>query len=265
MKPPSISSFVTPSILLRSTLFFLGQVLSTLLLGPLVLLLWPASFEARYALTQLWVRFNLWTLKTVCGLDYRVQGAEHIPPRNGVIMAKHQSAFETIVLQAIFPPVVFVLKRELLRIPVWGWAMATLEPIAIDRRAKAQAMKQILKDGEARIRRGRWVVLFPEGTRVAPGQKGRYGTSAGLLAHRAGCPVVPVAHNAGEYWTKNGFLKFPGVVQVRIGPPIDASRLSAGEVNALAEQWIERQMAEITGFGPYARIQAPAARDERAA
>ena len=240
------------SVYLRSAVFFAGQVLATLLIGPVMLLLKPLRFEARYAAAHAWVRFCLWLLRVVCGLRYEVRGLEHIPARNGVILCKHQSAFETIALQAIFPPVVFILKQELLRIPVWGWAMATQEPIAIDRQAKSQALKQIVRDGVARIKAGRWVVLFPEGTRVKPGEKGNYGGSGGMLAQRAACPVVPVAHNAGEYWTKNGFLKFPGVIQVRIGPVIDGAALGSAEINRQAEAWIEAQMAEITGFGPYA-------------
>lgn len=256
MKQPSISSIATPSIYFRSAVFFLGQLISTLILGPAMLLMKPFRFELRYGTANLWVRFNLWLLEVVCGLTYEVVGLENIPARSGLIFCKHQSAFETIVLQAIFPPVVFILKQELLKIPVWGWAMATLEPIAIDRQAKSQAMKQILRDGEARIAAGRWVVLFPEGTRVAPGQRGRYGSSGGLLAHRAGCPVVPVAHNAGEYWTKNGFLKFPGVIQVRIGSALEGAELGAADINSRAEEWIETQMAEITGFGPYAKATA---------
>lgn len=254
MKPLSIYSIATPSVYLRSTIFFLGQVFSTLLIGPAMLAMKPFRFELRYAMANLWVRFSLWLLKAVCGLRYEVRGLENIPARSGLILCKHQSAFETLVLQAIFPPVVFILKRELLKIPVWGWAMATQEPIAIDRKARSQAMKQILKEGEARIAAGRWVVLFPEGTRVAPGQRGKYGSSGGLLAHRAGCPVVPVAHNAGEYWTRNGFLKFPGVIQVRIGPALDGHYLTAAEINRRAEDWIESRMAEITGFGPYAKL-----------
>jgi 1-acyl-sn-glycerol-3-phosphate acyltransferase len=256
MKQPNTSCTPALSVYLRSAVFLAGQTLSTLLLGPLMVLAAPCRFEVRYGLANAWVRFSLWMLDKICGLKYEVQGAENIPERNGIILSKHQSAWETIALQAIFPPLVFILKRELLRIPIWGWAMATQDPIAIDRQAKSAAMKQVLRDGEERLRRGRWVVIFPEGTRIPPGQKGRYGSSGGILAHRAGCPVVPVAHNAGEYWTKNGFFKFPGTIRVHIGPPIDAAALSAAEVNRQAEQWIESRMAEITGFGPY----APAAR-----
>ena len=235
----------------RSSLYLTGQVASTLLLGPVMLLMWPFSFQTRYATANVWVRFNLWLLRTVCGLTYRVTGQEHIPSsQSGLILCKHQSAFETIALQAIFPPVVFILKQELLRIPVWGWAMATLEPIAIDRKAKSQALKQVLRDGVARIQAGRWVVLFPEGTRVAPGQRGQYGASGGMLAQRAKCPVVPVAHNAGEFWGRNGFLKFPGVIDICIGPPLDGASMSTAEINREAESWIERQMARISpGYG----------------
>jgi 1-acyl-sn-glycerol-3-phosphate acyltransferase len=252
MKPLSIFSFASPSVVVRSAFFFVGQFLSTLLIGPAMVLARSAPFETRYGLANRWVRFNLWLLKAVCGLGYEVEGREHIPPGAGLILCKHQSAFETLALQAIFPPVVFILKQELLRIPVWGWAMATQEPIAIDRGARTHALKQILRDGEARIRAGRWVVLFPEGTRVAPGVKGTYGGSGGMLAQRAACAVVPVAHNAGEYWTKNGFLKFPGTIQVRIGSPLDGAALTGGEINRRAEAWIEGTMAEISGAGPYA-------------
>jgi 1-acyl-sn-glycerol-3-phosphate acyltransferase len=253
MKQPNISFTPTLSLYLRSAIFLIGQILVTLVLGPLMVLARPFPFELRYGLANRWVRFNLWVLKNICGLKYEVRGMENIPERNGVILCKHQSAWETIALQVIFPPLVFILKRELLRIPIWGWAMASQDPIAINRQAKSAAMKQVLRDGEARLKRGRWVVIFPEGTRMAPGQKGRYGSSGGVLAKRIGCPVVPVAHNAGEYWTKNGFFKHPGVIQVRIGPPLDSNPLTAHQIVQQAEQWIEGQMAEISGFGPYAQ------------
>ncbi|GAB6048261.1 lysophospholipid acyltransferase family protein [Methyloparacoccus murrellii] len=242
---------VNPLVVLRSAVYLTGQVLSTLILGPVMLLLSPWPFATRYAAANRWVRWNLWLLRTVCGLSYRVTGAEHIPAEgSGLILCKHQSAFETLALQVIFPPVVFILKQELLRIPVWGWAMATLEPIAIDRQARSVALKQILRDGVKRIATGRWVVLFPEGTRVAPGQRGRFGSSGGLLAQRARCPVIPVAHNAGEFWGRNGFLKYPGVIEFRVGPAIHGADLTATEINAAAESWIESEMARISGQGP---------------
>ncbi|QSA97461.1 1-acyl-sn-glycerol-3-phosphate acyltransferase [Methylococcus sp. EFPC2] len=251
MKPLNTSS--TPKadglVAIRSAVFFLGMTIATLVVAPLILLAKPFAFATRYRIAQGWVKFNLWSLKTVCGLSHTVEGRENIPDRCAVILSKHQSAWETIALQAIFPPMAFILKRELLKIPFWGWAMAALEPIAIDRAAKTAALKQVLRDGEARLQAGRWVVIFPEGTRVAPGKRGRYNASGGLLASRVGCPVVPVAHNAGEFWRRNAFMKFPGVIKVSIGPAIDAAQLSAAEVNKLAEDWIEAKMAEISSVG----------------
>ncbi|BBL71741.1 lysophospholipid acyltransferase family protein [Methylogaea oryzae] len=245
---PSSTSSPKPrlGLILRSAAFFAVMCLITLVIGPVMVLRRKAPFAVRYGLAQYWVRSVLAALEKICGLRYEVHGVEHIPPQNGVILSKHQSAWETIALQAIFPPMAFVLKRELLKIPVWGWAMDTCEPIAIDRGAKSAALKQLLQQGEHRLNQGRWVVLFPEGTRVPPGQKGKYAGSGGMLAQRAGCPVVPVAHNAGEFWPRNGFLKRPGVIQVRIGPPIDTTRHKAQEIVDLAEHWIEAQMAEIS-------------------
>lgn len=247
MKPRNFSSLLAcVNLYVRSALFLAVMVVMTLILGPVVLLRRNASFEANYVMLRLWVRIVLSALDWICGVRYEVQGAENIPPdRNGVVLCKHQSTWETFALLQIFPSVVFLLKRELLRIPVWGWALARCEPIAINRSAKTVALKELLRQGQERLNKGRWVALFPEGTRVAPGHKGRYAGSGGMLAQRAGCPVVPVAHNAGHFWLRKGILKLPGVIQVRIGPPIDASQHSAQEVVALAEAWIEGQMAEL--------------------
>ncbi|QXP84321.1 lysophospholipid acyltransferase family protein [Methylococcus sp. ANG] len=246
MQPHNTSFSAKLEIILRSAVFFAGMTLSTFVISPCMIAARPFSFGVRWALANRWVRFNLWMLKTVCRLDFQVQGRENIPVQPGVILCKHQSAWETIALQVIFPPLVFILKQELLRLPIWGWAMATLEPIAINRAHKTAALKQVLNDGVKRLKEGLWVVVFPEGTRVAPGKKGHYGASGAMLAHRAGCPVVPVAHNAGEYWSRRAFLKYPGTIQVRIGPPIDAAKFDAAEITARAERWIEAQMQEIS-------------------
>jgi len=174
-----------------------------------------------------------------------VEGLEHIPHRTAIIFSKHQSAWETIAVQKIFPPMVFILKRELLRLPFFGWALATCEPISINRGLKKQALRQLVDQGLQRLKKGVWVVVFPEGTRVAPGQKMKYSGGGALLAHKSGCPVIPVAHNAGEFWPRNSFLKYPGVIQMRIGPLIDSKGKSASEINREAEAWIESQMEEI--------------------
>lgn len=251
MKQPNTFSLpkANAGVVIRSLVFYLGQVLSTFAIAPLVFIAARQPFAVRYARAQLWVRFNLWMLEHICGMRYDVRGLENVPAQNGVILSKHQSAWEAFHFQAIFPPLVFLLKQELLDIPVWGWAMRLMEPIAIDRSAKAAALKRVLREGEARLQAGHWVVIFPEGTRVPPGERGRYNSSGAALAHRAGCPVVPVAHNAGEFWRRQAFLKFPGVIQVRVGPAIDARQFSAAEISQQAEAWIEGQMLEINGLG----------------
>ena len=251
MKQPNTSSLPTASVgvILRSAILFSCQFVTTLALAPLVLFNKGAAFSSHYRIAKLWVRINQWVLEHVCGLRYDVQGIENIPERNGVILSKHQSTWETFSFLLIFPPMVYLLKQELLQIPVWGWALARLDPIAIDRDAKTAALKKVLREGEERLKSGRWVVVFPEGTRVPPGERGKYNTSGAMLAHRAHCPVVFVAHNAGEFWRRHAFLKFPGKIQVRISPPIDASQFSANEINRQAEEWIEAQMLEITGTG----------------
>ena len=250
MKPSNTSSSrgAKLSVVIRSGIFYICQFLSVISFAPIVFALSLRSFEARYRWVLLWVRFNMWLLENVCGLHYTVQGTENIPPTNGIILSKHQSAWETLAIQAIFPPLVFLLKKELLSVPIWGWALGLMEPIAIDRGAKTAALKKLLRDGEERLKKGRWVVIFPEGTRVPPGQKGQYNASGAILAHRVGCPVVPIAHNAGEFWARQAFLKYPGVIQLRIGPVID-SRQSIADIMQQAEEWIEGQMAEITNVG----------------
>ncbi|RYU61906.1 1-acyl-sn-glycerol-3-phosphate acyltransferase [Methylolobus aquaticus] len=242
---------------LRSSLFFVTMATSGILIGLLTVIAYPLGFETRYRVASQWVRFVLWSLQKICKLGFEVEGQEHVPATNCIVLSKHQSTWETIGLQTVFRPVCFILKKELLRLPFWGWAMASLEPIAIDRSARTAAIKQILRDGEARLRKGRWLILFPEGTRVAPGTKGRYGASGGTLAKRSGYLVVPVAHNAGEYWPRHGFLKRPGRISVRIGPPIDPTTLTAAEINERVETWIEATMGEIT----LTRPPAPSAQD----
>jgi 1-acyl-sn-glycerol-3-phosphate acyltransferase len=182
----------------------------------------------------------------VLKLRYRVLGRENIPARPSVVLSKHQSAWETVGLQDIFPPQVFVLKRSLLLIPFLGWAFAAVKMIQIDRGAGMNALRQVEKQGGERLRAGYWVVIFPEGTRTAPGERRRYKSGGAMLAVSAGVPAVPVAHDAGEFWGKNAFIKKPGLITVSIGPAIDPQGKSAEEVNALAEQWIEAEMRKIS-------------------
>jgi len=233
-------------LLARSLLFALGMWLTVVVFAILCLFTFPFPFSVRYGFLSQWARFNLWWLALTCGVRYQVEGRENIPELNAIIMSKHQSTWETLALQAIFPPQVWVMKRELLKMPFFGWGLAMLEPIAIDRKARGKARQQLIEQGTERLKNGRWVVIFPEGTRIAPGQKGRYALGGASLAESSGYPVVPVAHNAGEFWPRGQFIKQPGTIQVRIGPAIDSKGKSIEAINAEVEAWIEGQMQAIT-------------------
>ncbi|MGR9107051.1 MAG: lysophospholipid acyltransferase family protein [Gammaproteobacteria bacterium] len=245
MQPVSRYPCSKALLYVRSGLFFLAMTGLTLVIAPLMVLAFPLPFKVRYCTAQLWVSLVLWLLKKICKIDHHIEGLANIPSGNAIVLCKHQSAWETIALQKIFPPQVFIIKRELLRLPFFGWALATCEPIAIDRKAGKAALRQVVDQGMRRLAKGRWVVIFPEGTRVKPGVVGRYGPGGSVLAHRSGYPVVPVAHNAGCFWPRNGFLKYPGTIQVRIGKPIFPEKLSATEINHATQDWIEAQMREI--------------------
>lgn len=234
---------------IRSVLFFIFQVVTLFIFAPLVLLSFPFSYRIRYAIASSWSKFVIKGLKVICGLGFNVVGAENIKG-NGIIFCKHQSAWETFALQVIFPQQSWVLKRELLWIPLFGWALALIQPIAIDRSKKSKSFRQIIKQGTERLQSGRWVVIFPEGTRTAPGEKGKYMVGGALLAEKSGYPVIPVAHNAGEFWRRKAFIKYPGTIQVRIGEMIDSQSVSARELNQQAEMWIESQMDEISNKTP---------------
>jgi len=196
---------------------------------------------ARYRIISGWSRLVIWLSRRLLGITWRIEGGEHLPDGPAVILAKHQSAWETMAFQVIFPPQVHVLKRELLWIPFFGWGLALMSPIAINRGRGAAALRSIARRGRERLGQGFWVVVFPEGTRVAPGERREYQLGGAWLAAASGAPVVPVAHNAGLFWPRNAFLKRPGTVTIRIGPTIDAANRDPKTVNRLAETWIEEQ------------------------
>ena len=232
-------------IWLRSTLFALCQVVITPLFSILSLLTFPFKPVTRYRIISQWAKFNIFLVRVLCGIKFRVVGAENITDTPSIILSKHQSAWETMVFQVIFPPQVWVLKRELLRIPFFGWGLAMTSPIAIDRASGKEALKQIVSQGKDRLAQGFWVVVFPEGTRVKPGTKGKYGIGGAWLATHTGAPALPVAHNAGEFWGKNAFLKYPGTITVSIGKPIETSGIKASDLNQQVETWIEAEMENI--------------------
>lgn len=228
--------------LIRSVLFLLCQILITIPFGLVSVFLLPLPRLPRYRFITLWGRMVMFLARWVLGIRYRVIGLEHLPQQPAVVLSKHQSAWETIAFQQIFPPISFVLKKSLLYIPFFGWGLAAFSPIAIDRSAGREALKQIEARGKERLAQGFWVLVFPEGTRVAPQEKGNYQIGGAWLAAKAGVPVVPVAHNAGRCWPKNAFIKHPGLITVVIGPPIPSKGRKATEVLAETEAWIEATM-----------------------
>lgn len=232
-------------IFLRSLLLLTILGLSTVPYSLIGLAMFPLAPATRHRVISTWTDFALWMVRNIVGIRHRVIGAENIPRRPSIILCKHQSAWETMALQHIFPPQVYVLKKELLRVPFLGWALAQMPMISIDRSAGKDALQQIVEQGRARLADGFWVVVFPEGTRVAPGTTRRYKVGGAWLAANTGAPVVPVAHNAGEFWRRRAFLKYPGTVTVSVGPAIDSTGLSADEINARASAWIEAEMRRL--------------------
>ena len=233
------------------------MTVSTVIFAPLAVLTFPLPFYQRYWFISRWTMFNLFMLEKLCRLRFEVEGGANIPAQSAIIFCKHQSTWETFALQKIFPPQVWILKRELLWMPFFGWGLAMLEPIAIDRKSGRKAVMQLLEQGAQRLQNGRWVVVFPEGTRVAPGARRRYGIGGALLAEKTGHLIVPVAHNAGEYWPRRGFIKRPGTILLVIGPIIDPDGLAAEQINKLAEDWIETTMQRITTLSGNAASSPP--------
>lgn len=248
MKPVSTSS---PKAKLRvyigSSLFFGFILLSTPIAGILILSCMVLPFNIRYRVSSLWIDSLMAALKLTCGLSYEVEGLENLPTnRAAIILSKHQSAWETIALRQFITPQTAVLKKSLLQIPFGGWALATLRPIAIDRQNQKEALKMLIDQGAARLAEGMFVLIFPEGTRVAPGAQAKFNAGGAMLAQKTGYPVIPLAHNAGEFWPRNSFLKYPGVIKVKIGPMISTTDKKSKDINAEAEAWIQQAMQAIS-------------------
>ena len=231
-------------LFLRSSLFFMGQVITAPIFTLIALLSLPLNPITRNDLISGWARSMLWWLKITCNIHHEITGIENIPNSPSIILGKHQSTWETFAFQAIFPTQVYVLKRELLWIPIFGWGLAMSSPIAINRSSGREALKQLVEKGKDRLAKGLWVVIFPEGTRIAPGKRGKYHIGGAWLATHTKTQVLPVAHNAGNFWPK-GFIKKPGVIQMHIGKPIQTADLKTEALNLQVESWIEAEMASI--------------------
>lgn len=228
--------------LVFTTYLFLSVPVYAALAFAAVLLPGVAAFSAARA----WARSVVSALDWLCGLDCHVEGLEHLDRENCVVLLKHSSAWETITQFIIFPArQTWVMKRELLWVPILGWALMLFKPIAINRSGGRRAVEQVLEQGQQRLAAGYWVMIFPEGTRVPIGQKRRYGISGALLASTSGRPVIPVAHDAGRYWPRRGLLKRPGTIRFVIGPPIETAGKDARDLNAEVEAWIEGKLEEF--------------------
>jgi 1-acyl-sn-glycerol-3-phosphate acyltransferase len=225
----------------------------TIVFSLLGVLLYPIPPALHYQFMRQYAVLNVLILKYLCGVNYRVEGLENIPATTSIIFSKHQSTWETFALQLFFPAHSFIVKRELLWVPFFGWGLASMRAVAINRGTGRKAISQLLRKGKKLLDTGRWLVIFPEGTRVPAGTRKRYKIGGALLAAKTGYPIVPVAHNAGECWPKRGFLKRRGTIHVVIGPVIATDGRKADAILADAEAWIETTMSRISNvpYPPY--------------
>lgn len=233
---------------LRSIVFTLLFFLATLLAAVLILLFGWLPWRFRYDIARSWGWTVLHLGKWLCGLNWVVEGRENIPTEGShVTFWKHSSSWETVAQTLVFPPQAWVLKREILWIPFVGQAAWLMKPIAINRKAGSRAVMQVVEQGMARLQAGMWVLIFPEGTRTSRGEDRKWGLSGALLATRAGCKAIPVAHNAGELWGRRGLLKRRGTIRIVIGPPVDAAGLDPRDLNTQLRAWVDAKTAEISG------------------
>ncbi|HVL58351.1 MAG TPA: lysophospholipid acyltransferase family protein [Burkholderiaceae bacterium] len=232
---------------LRSLLFLLFMTVTVIPYALLCLLWAPLPLHRRYALTVGWPRLVMAALRSLCGLRWQVLGHEHLPDGPAIILSKHQSTWETFFYPTYMPrEVCYVFKRELLYLPFFGWGLALLDMIHIDRRRGRDAFESMVAQGVQKLAQGRWIIIFPEGTRTPVGSQGRYKTGGARLAVRTNTPVVPIAVNSGEFWPKKKFIKRPGTITVSIGKPILPAGKTAEQLNDEVEHWIEREMRRIS-------------------
>jgi 1-acyl-sn-glycerol-3-phosphate acyltransferase len=234
-------------LFLRSALFTLLMVLATVVWSGVCMLAAPLPYNKRYYVTSRWNVFVIWCARWICGIRYQFKGYENFPDSPAIILSKHQSAWETIFLLANLPrPLVFVFKKEILYIPFFGWGIALLRMIPIDRKQGKNAFKAVVAHGRRRLKDGQWIIMFPEGTRTRVGSQGKYKSGGTRLAVETNTPVVPIALNSGECWPKNSFIKQPGTVTVSVGKPISPEGKTPDELMEQVEQWIESEMRVIS-------------------
>ncbi len=234
---------------IRSSIFWVFHVFSLIpVVGSLLVFFW-LPINMRYAIGSSWAKMNMYFLRWFCNLSYEIKGRENIPEQACLVISNHQSTWETMAFQHFLPDQLWVMKKELLRIPVFGWGLALMSPIAIDRSAGRRAIDQIVEQGEQKLQQGRWVIIFPEGTRIAPGAasfESKYKKGGFIFATRISHPVLPIAHNAGMFWPKHSFIKYPGVITVSIGEAFNAQGMEVDAVREKAEGWIKQELKEMS-------------------
>jgi 1-acyl-sn-glycerol-3-phosphate acyltransferase len=234
---------------IRALLFVAFQGVVTVTYALLVLAMGWLPPRPRFRFISVWCRINLWGARWICGIRHQVVGAENIPRGDHlaphIVMSKHSSTWETLALHMFFPPLAFVAKKELLRLPFFGWAFALASPITIDRKAGTDAMQQMFTQGRERFKQGFWFVVYPEGTRIRAGTRAKYKTGGARLALALGVPIVPVAHNAGYLWPKGVFGKRPGTVTISIGKPVLPHGKDPAALTREIETWIEGEVARL--------------------
>jgi 1-acyl-sn-glycerol-3-phosphate acyltransferase len=233
-------------LLIRAIIFWALSIVWLSITVTTEILSFAFPVQVRYYFGSMWAKGTITLARLICGLKYDIEGIENIPDGAAIVMSNHQSTWETLVYQKILPPQLWVVKKELLKVPVFGWGLALCEPIAIDRKAGSKAMTQLIEQGKQKLEQGRWIIIFPEGTRTAPGVIEKYRIGGAMLASKVDYPIVPIATNAGEHWPKHSLIKWPGTIKVVIGQPIYSNGRKAGEINKQVENWIRTKVAEIS-------------------
>jgi 1-acyl-sn-glycerol-3-phosphate acyltransferase len=250
-------------LVLRSALYLVFLIAVVIPWAFVVMSGWLFPVHTRYCLCACYTKMAIWGARVFCGIRWQVEGWENLPDGPAILLPKHQSSWETLWLPSVMPrDLTFVYKRELNWLPFFGWGIASAQMISIDRRKGQDAFEQVVEQGIDRLNRGWWIVIFPEGTRTAPGSTRRYKTGGSRLAVRTGAMAVPIAVNSGELWPRNAFIRRPGLITVSIGPPVDPKGKSPDEVGAAIESWIETEMRRLAPHrysGPYVPARAPAA------
>lgn len=235
-----------PKNYLGSTLLFIGIFSTATVVGIVLFALFWTPFIVRYKIATFWCWLVVEMSKLFCGLNYEIEGLENVPKNQPVIfLSNHQSAWETLATRVFLPIQTTVLKKELLYFPLWGWALILVKSIVIDRSNQRGALKKLVEDGTKYLNEGLCVVVFPEGTRAGVREVLPFNAGGAMLAHKSGFPVIPVVHNAGDFWSRYSFLKYAGTIKVKIGAPIDTQGLKASEINAQAESWIKEELAKL--------------------